>query len=596
MKVMSKIKDLVYQYYGLILGGIIIITFFLFLLFNGGNTYVQINDNLDSNIPLLKMFRDNNCWIDRKTQIPMLGGIDRSVLSCGYTLQHVLFWIFDTKIAYWASVFVALLLSGFGFYFLGVLLNRLSGFDYDPNLFCIGGIIYISSGLWPSAIISFSLIPWWVVLTLEIYRTKRIWLIFVYTFLMYNISSVLIGVFLIFYTFIFFLFVSFRNKKIEKCVCLALGWIVILLLFFNRDLFVWMSHSSQGTIKSLSSINGLYGVPIKTCIIDFFKNVFIMGDHSFYHSGIWVMRYIALPVIIVFFFLFNFENIKMNIDNNFLLTFDLLFFSYLWNCFVTAFDKCYRIRKLVPFLSGFSFSRFMWLSTFFIILIWIMIMNYLKNRHFIISVVVLMIALPVSIVLDPDYDQLRSQYNALHANYCHYFLNRDLFQQIKWDDFYSCELFESAKKDIDYNDEWSVSYGFEPGILQYNGIHTLDGYYSNYPTDYKIKWEKMIEPVLEKNVDALNYWYDSNGQRAYIYSDKWKLCPDYNLGYKKLGDVDMLINPDILKELGCKYVFSRVPVGNYKQLGLKNIKSYHDNVYDLYVYTWLVPEEDTSLE
>jgi len=61
---------------------------FIFALF-GDKLYVAINDNLDSNIALYKMFRDNNCWIDRTTPLPFLGGISRDLLTCGYSLPEL---------------------------------------------------------------------------------------------------------------------------------------------------------------------------------------------------------------------------------------------------------------------------------------------------------------------------------------------------------------------------------------------------------------------------------------------------------------------------------------------------------------------------
>ena len=148
-----------------------------FLIFFGDKMYVAINDNLDSNVVLMKIFRDNNCWIDRTTPLPFLGGLSRDLLTCGYTLQYINYWIFDTQFAYWFNFLEAIAISAMGFYYLGVSYQKLSKKNISPNMFCVCGVLYSLVGFWPHSIIAFSLIPWWAFLTLEYYRTKKWWII-----------------------------------------------------------------------------------------------------------------------------------------------------------------------------------------------------------------------------------------------------------------------------------------------------------------------------------------------------------------------------------------------------------------------------------
>lgn len=577
------------KYYGIWLLVLAESLFILILLLWGDRLIIAPNDCLDSNISLYKMFKDIGAWTNRSEPIPMLGGVDRSILSCGYDLGYILYWIFDTQIAFWLNYVVALALSGTGFYFFGNSIRKLTGRAIDPNIFCICGIIYIFCGMWPIAILQFSLIPWWAFLTIEIYRTNRYWYALFYIILGYQISGPLLGVFLIFYTLVFCLVVSIRDKRISKSIVTICVAVVVQLIINERRTLLMMLHGSEGTVKALASKDGIvYSDTLSICthkLID----TFLLNSVSVYHSGVYTLRYIALPLVLFFFLLFNIKrNIKrkvMQVDKDFLIVYDILVGAIFINACGQAFDNYYLFRRLVPFLSGFSFARFMWLSPFMIMLCVIMVLHYLIGKRCQILVGIIVIAIPVSIVLDVDYSSYTSMYNILHDNFYENILLKDVYLPVKWNEYYAEDLFEEIKREIDYDGEWSVAYGLEPAVLQYNTIKTLDGYYSNYSTDYKERWEQMIMPVLQANDDAMEYWRSSNGQRAYVYSEEW-IFPDLQYDYAGMGEVDMLINPDILRELGGKYVFSRVKIKNADDLGFEYINTWSDDrgIYDISVY------------
>ena len=96
-------NEILKKYYGFLLL-IAVELFFIFIFaFFGDKLYFAVNDNLDSNIALMKVFRDNNCWIDRTSPIPILGGVEREVLNCGYTIAYINYWLFDTQTAYFLN-------------------------------------------------------------------------------------------------------------------------------------------------------------------------------------------------------------------------------------------------------------------------------------------------------------------------------------------------------------------------------------------------------------------------------------------------------------------------------------------------------------
>ena len=165
------------------------------------------------------------------------------------------------------------------------------------------------------------------------------------------------------------------------------------------------------------------------------------------------------------------------------------------------------------------------------------------------------------------------------------FVRHNLLKDAKtvtYGQFYSEDLFEKIKKDIKYNDEWSIAFGINPSVLQYNGIATLDGYVPYYSMKYKKQFRELITPALDVDLKDAKY-FDEWGARAYIFSNDVK--------YKGAGIVlhspaKLLINPSVFKQMGGVYIFSRTKLSNADDLGIKLIKEYKnkDFIYQVYVY------------
>lgn len=578
---LNKLK--IRKYWGLWILLIFEVCFILFLTMYGEKIYLQWNDNLDSNIALSKMFKDNEFWRDRQTPVPFLGGVERSILTSGYNLTSVICCIFDIHTAFWFGYILAVLFSGGGCFLLGNSIKKLTGADVNPNIFCVCGIIYIFLGMWPQSIIGFALIPCWVWLVAEIYRTRKMSYLILFPPIIYNISTPLIGIFLIFYTGVFCVTIMLKEKKIEKILIATLGMMVGSILVIDRRLFGFLLKGSQGLVKGQAQTNGVvYTDSIKQCIINLKDALLLKG--SFYHAGLGVLRYVALPLILLFFFLFNFEYKVVKANKHFVIVYDVLLAVLFVNACGYAFDQCYIMRKFIPFMSGFSIKRFLWISPFVMMMCIVMILHYLNNKKFVRTAILIIITISLSVILDPEHSALSSMYNILYTNYAAYVKGEVNNQVWRWNDFYAEELFEEIKSALHYEGEWSVAYGLDPAVLQYNGIRTLDGYYSNYPSEYKEKWEQLILPVLEESDSVEAYWRESGGIRAYIYSTEWDTPGKHSIS--NIQSADMLINPDVLRELGGEYVFSIVEITNAAELGLDYVESWSDvrGIYKVRVY------------
>ena len=92
----------------------------------------------------------------------------------------------------------------------------------------------------------------------------------------------------------------------------------------------------------------------------------------------------------------------------------------------------------------------------------------------------------------------------------------------------------------------AMSVGLDPMVAVMNDIKVIDGYHNIYPLNYKIKFRKIIEKELEKNIKLRNY-YDNWGNRVYaFYNDK----------------NNIVLNFQYAKKLGADYVVSRFPIKN----------------------------------
>lgn len=157
-------------------------------------------------------------------------------------------------------------------------------------------------------------------------------------------------------------------------------------------------------------------------------------------------------------------------------------------------------------------------------------------------------------------------------------------EPLSYGEFYSTELFEAAKEDIGYRGQWSAAYGFYPAVLEYNGISTLDGYLGFYSQSYKTMFRKIIAPALERMEDSREY-YDSWGARAYLYSGTE---PSIVSAGRSMTDKpeEIYIDLDAFKDLGGRYIFSRLELLNAQEAGLtlEGVYTHEASPYTLYVY------------
>jgi hypothetical protein len=159
--------------------------------------------------------------------------------------------------------------------------------------------------------------------------------------------------------------------------------------------------------------------------------------------------------------------------------------------------------------------------------------------------------------------------------------------RLSFHEFYSPELFGEvkeylAKSAANYR---VVSLGMYPAIALYNGLPTADGYWVNYPLDYKHRFRRIIAGELAANENLRNY-FDRWGSRCYLFSHELgRNC----LATKKAPrrEVEQLrVDCQAMADLGITHIVSAVRIANHRALGLRLEKQFDrdDSPWQIFLY------------
>ena len=151
-----------------------------------------------------------------------------------------------------------------------------------------------------------------------------------------------------------------------------------------------------------------------------------------------------------------------------------------------------------------------------------------------------------------------------------------------FEEFYAEDLFKEIKEQIAYDGEWVAAFGMHPSILEYNGMHTLDGYMNIYPAGYKEQFRKVIAPALDES-NANRAYFDNWGARAYLFSEEVGYAP---VKIMPMESASLKIDIEAFQKLGGSYIISRVRINNREELKLEEVGSFtkEGTPYIIYVY------------
>ena len=548
----------------------------------GEHSFIAIHDNLDLFVAHNKIMKNQGIFFGNGEQALLLGGVSRNLLGSEFNLYNILYYLFQPYTAYVIGYFFKIVIGFSSFVLLAKEIYK-GRFQHYKSLVFLTAAAFSVIPVFPEYGIAFVSVPFVVYLLIKIRKEpKMIWYVLLF---LYPVASYFsyFGIFILGYMAVAFLYFWRKDKKLPvkfgiAIVVLALGYIV-----WEYRLFAQILLSDTVTIRDSMA---LMDVSLGQMVKDMITVLYNPGFHA--QSS---HQYFVLPIAVVYLVWSNltyirerdYEAVKKSPVN-------FTFLFILFNCLVYGLYELKAVQQLVetilPPLKGFQFNRtiffnpFLWYALFFLILKELYDRYREKEKWNVCIHAAAVISVLVCMFMPQVYNDFYS--NCYHHAY--EILKGVPSTQLSFREFYSEELFEMIKDDLEYEDEWAAAYGMHPAVLQYNGIATLDGYLGLYSEEYKQQFGKLIAPALEASEEFRTVFWDS-GIRAYLYSGVGENTYQ-PLKQLEVSDTNLYIDGDIFRQMDGKYIFSRIAISNMEELGLKLRGEYthESSPYAIYIY------------
>ncbi len=603
----------------------------------GEDVQIAVHDNLDLFQAQYQMLKNTGTFFAHHVAAPFLGGLTRDDLPSELSFAGILYWLLPSLQAYLVLYFSKILMAIVSFTLLaGELFGIRSSVNARPilrkdeqALTVLTGFGYGILNVFPAFGMCFASIPLVIWLFIRLYRTKNkkernlcFLGIFVYPFFSYFSYF---GLFLCCYVLVAVLWISLRDKRFAGrlfggLVLLSLGYVC-----FEYRLFGQMLLSDTVSIRESFVAGNLTGSEILAEIRDVWKNGMMHAED--------VHQKLVLPVCMLYFVLQNGWYLARKQGKRiFHDLYNLVMLLLLFNSVVYGIYNFEPFRGLIetilPPLKGWQFNRtvffnpFLWYGAFLMVCLRLLRLTQSpsgketkrslpeKAGHLLPALLVLA-AIAVILLSPTRYNDL---YSTAHAKATE-LLRGQKTDSLSYGEFYSTALFDKIKEDLGYqagdfahsqdqqtihlsaaaggdgsdltdsaDAQWAVAYGLHPAVLEYNGIATLDGYLGFYAQSYKEAFREVIAPALEAR-PATRIYYDEWGARCYLYSGHEDTIVQAVRNYQPQSQ-ELTADTAALRNLGCRYIFSRICLSNAaeKNLTLRGTYSEETSPYTIYVY------------
>lgn len=555
-----------------VIGCIILFFLFIFYLIQGENIFVLYHDQLDSEV-ISYMLRTGqiNSFFQTSFENLMNGSAEVGVSAI---FELIIYYLFAPVYAYIINMFIVRMVAFGGMY---LLLKKLC---VDEFLCFLVGMTFAMLPIYSAYGLSSMGVPLLALCLWNLYKKERICgsLIYIMLYVLYS-SLILVGFAILSILFIISAVLIIRKRK--DVIWFYFGSLELLVLYFitNIQLIISMfgntdfiSHKSDIILTSSS----------------FFDSFFTLLKNGQYHvasvhNGIWF-------VMIVYIFLFfisrkNLDEVTRKKSYLIVLLFaSIILIAVFFGFFLSATGVAIRNNIFEgSALKSFQFHRFHWLypALWYTLLglmlscifTWIKGYKYIRKAAYVLACIIWMV--PGAIVF-LNSDVIKNVYHELPDS--------DI-DVVTWKSFFSEDLFDDINDYIgqDKSEYKVISVGLYPSIPLYNGYYCLDGYSNNYDLDYKYEFLEVIAEELENNDSEYDY-YMNWGSRCYAFSAD--LGKNYLVGKKSQRNITSYLNTEKLKSMGCKYVFSTVPIVNHEDIGM-NFENYFEtdsSYYGIFLY------------
>ncbi len=543
----------------------------------GENIYVSMHDNLDLHVADYHILSQTNSFFSHNALLPLLDGISRDYFASEFSLYSLLYILFPTCTAYILGYLLKTVIAVVSSVLLAKDILK-DQYEKYAAIVVLCSFAYGVLPLYPTFSFPFVSLPLVILLLRKIYREPKLTtyiLLFLYPLLSY---FTFFGIFILGYLLLSILILWIKDKKFPLSMLLALIVLSLGFIAWEYRLFGVMLFDSTPSIRE-TMVQGNFTFKE---ILKAIRETFTIGV---FHADA-VHTWFILPICTIYFFFLNYRYIKekkykeMGTD-----IFNLTIAFILFNCIIYAlyFQENIRtfIETLIPPLKGFQFTRtvffnpFLWYVALFVIL-----KRLFDKQKQKVAYIIIFISIGVILFTGSKYNDL---YNTAF-NYAYRVIKQKPSNSLTYKEFYSEDLMQKIMADINYSGEKSVAYGMHPAVLEYSGIYTLDGCLSYYSQEYKDKFRSIIAPSLDR-VESFRIYYDDWGARAYLFAgvDENVYEPVRNLN---ISDTNLYIDGDAFREMGGKYIFSRLEISNAEELKLHLEGTYTDasSPYAIYLY------------
>lgn len=536
----------------------------------GDNVWFQIHDNLDSNMAYFEMLRNGGLWLDPEAPMPFLGGtVEAREFFSPLKVYNYPFIFFEPHIGLEITFIASIAVSVLGSSLLG---REILGekWNSNKNIVVTCGLIYGILPVFPATQMCSASLPLLFWALYRLYKTgdkKMYFIIGLYPMLS---SLVLFEIFICGYLLAFFIVEALVRRRPLWRMLFALVVFMLGVAVVDWSLFQSFLFGNEASIRDERVGSGLGLQNALTSMVDAFVN-------SQYHSAS-SHALVVMPVCLIYLVFRMAVCIKGGRIKDFLK--DPVAWLFMWvvfNTFVYGLSlwSAFRVflSSYVPVLGSVNLGRtlwfngFIWYFMFAVVLVKVRSMSFRWGR---VGAGILLILSFFCVAATPStYNHIRIQADQIWDKF------NGRSTMLSYSEFYSQELFEKAKLDVGYEGEWAVAFGMHPAVLEFNGIKTLDGYYSGYTLRYKKQFGKLIAPELGHDEVSRKY-FQGHGIRAYVFSDELSYKP--TRAFPK-ESIPMKIDPEVFKEMGGEYVFSRAEVSNAAELGLELAGTYEEKGY-----------------
>lgn len=543
----------------------------------GDSIYASIHDNLELHILDYHLLAENNLFFSKDGVLPLLDGISRDYFFSEWNAYSWLYMLMPALYAY-ITGYLLKTVMGVGFTLLLAKYVLKERYEKYRSLLWLTAYAFGSLPLYSAFAWYFVSVPLVLYLVLRIYDTPHIkWYaaLFFYPLLSY---FTFFGVFILGYLLLAAIGMSIKNRKFcgrlfGAVPVLSAGYIVMEYRLFSVMLF-----SDVPTIRDTM-------VMADWSLGEVFAEIITVFTESIFHAQA-CQKYFVLPLCLIALILINLHLIREKQYRNILREpFNLTMLFILFNSVIHGFYGFEPLRSLieglVPVIKGLQLNRTLYFNTFlwYVALFLVLTKLWDKGREKL-AAVLACIAILVIMVTPQKYNDF---YNTCF-NHFYEFVKGHESNNLDYGEYFSVSLMEEIKEDIHYNGEKCVAFGFNPAVLEYSNIWTLDGCISYYPQEYKEEFRKLIAPALEQNEDSRVY-YDDWGARAYIYSASDEDI--YSMLYKyDIKDKNLYMDTEQFKKMGGTYIFSRIEIANKDEKGLVHVGTYEndESLYTVYLY------------